>query len=384
MRLCIAVTSPQTVFAFLGQYLDYLVDDGWEVYLVTAPHEDLEAFTKRRNVTLRTIAITREPSILSDIRALAEMTRALRDIQPDVVAYATPKASLLGAIASWATRTPRRVYEQWGLRLEGQRGLRKGILYATEWIACRLSTEVVANSRSLAEILQHKKLVSSDKVVVLGEGSSHGVDIKWFHPGSLGGELDAATRRYVEGVPDTLLIGYVGRVHEDKGIDTLLKAIQLANNQGALIRALIVGPTAELGSDALMRNWRSLTESGVVHFVGPVRDTRPYYRTMDALVLMSLREGFPNVVLEAAAMAVPSIVSDATGTIDSVVDGETGIIVPTRDHVKLANVLVTLWSDNESVRKMGNIARQHVTERFESKKVMAMHSARFAGRRLDL
>lgn len=378
-RLCIAVTSPQTVYAFLGRYLEHLVCDGWEVFLVTAPDENLYEFARTRGVKLRTISITRDPNVRSDIRALVGMLRVLREVRPAVFVYATPKAGLLGAIAAWVARTPRRIYEQWGLRLEGQHGVTKGLLYVTEWIACRLSTEVVANSRSLAEILRRKKLVGASGAVVLGEGSSHGVDVERFRPDSLEGELDNETRRFIERASEAFVIGYVGRVHKDKGIDAVLKAIQLANDQGSVVRAVIVGPVDELGGDIIVRDGKSLAESGIVHFVGPVSDTRPYYRAMDSLVLMSLREGFPNVVLEAGAMGVPAVVSDATGAVDSVIDGRTGVVVPVGDYVKLSRVFVTMCDDREGVRAMGKRARQFVVENFESNNVMAMHSHRFAG-----
>jgi glycosyltransferase involved in cell wall biosynthesis len=86
---------------------------------------------------------------------------------------------------------------------------------------------------------------------------------------------------------------------------------------------------------------------------------------MDVLVLMSLREGFPNVVLEAAALEVPSIVSNATGCIDSVIDGQTGLIVPVGNLDGLSNAIKKLSTDAELRAKLGINARNWVTKEFD-------------------
>lgn len=360
------VTSPRTAMNFLSGYLSDVSDRGWEVTLICASDPTIREFADKEGVDYREVKFTRDPSLVRDLAALFRLIWVLRSLSPDAVVFATPKASLLGAVASWLTRVPVRVYEQWGLRLESVRGPMRKILFAMEWLTVRLATVVVANSSSLARRMESLKLAPPDSIVTLGAGSSHGVDVDRFSLDNTIPVIDSSTAKFVS-QRESFTIGFVGRIHPDKGVDVLLLAIRECVSNNMKVKCLLLGASEgfELPIEGDLAHR--------IHYAGKVEDAQPYYREMDALVLMSKREGFPNVVLEAASMCVPAIVSDGTGAIDSVVDGTSGFVVPVQDHEQLADRIQYLALHPGERVAMGLAARERVVKHFGHTSVRAHH-----------
>lgn len=355
------VTSSTTAHHFVARLAAFLASDrGLDVY-VLADSADALAREAYGAVTLVGVPMRRDPSPLADLASVRALVRTLRTIRPDGVVYATPKASLLTSIVSRFLGIPVRIYQAWGLRLETTTGLQRRILTAAERLTAALSTQVTANSRSLADRMKELRLTGSKPITVLGEGSSHGVDTVAFSPTTkleLAGAVDAETRAFLETGSGPVL-GFVGRVHPDKGINTLIEALKIMYGRGITTRTLLVGPPEGYRvAEALAV--AGLTEH--VHVCGRQSPVQPYFAQMDVLVLPSLREGFPNVVLEAAAMGIPAIVSDATGVRDSVVPGETGLLFPTSDAAALAETIEKLVVSPALRESLGARARSHAVE----------------------
>lgn len=368
-RLCLMVTSPVTATTFLDGYLQFLRDDGWDVTLICGPGEEVSAMAERAGVAFAPLPMEREPSPVKDLRALFAAWRLLRRLRPDVVVYATPKASLLGAVAGRVAGVPRRVYELWGLRLETASGLSRRVFAGLEALTMRCSTVVIANSPSLAARATEIRLNGRKRIVVLGEGSSHGVDARRYSRRAEMPALDRALATTVAG--GAPVVGFMGRMHPDKGIDTLLEALLIYAARGARFTLLIVG--ADEGAE-FARPAGLLREVAQVCVTGYVEDPRPLLAAMDVLVLPSKREGFPNVVLEAAAMEVPAIVSDATGCVDAVIDGETGSVVPVGDATALADAIEAILADSGRRSEMGRAARRRVEAEFVPEEVWRKHA----------
>lgn len=370
-RLCIMVTSPVTATTFLKGYLRFLQSDAWEVNLVCADGDGLRQFAEQEGARLTTLAMKRDPSPWSDIRSVLAAYRLLRQLQPDVLVYATPKASLVGALAGALAGVPVRVYELWGLRLETSVGLAQRLFRMLEALTARLSTLVIANSRSLAARAVELGVNGGRDIVVLGQGSSHGVDSSIFSPQASmpAPDLEMQTAILKDGTP---VVGFIGRLHPDKGIDTLTEALGICVSRGLKLQLLVVGGDEGADLSLLLEPLRAEVP---VHVVGHIPDPRPYLRMMDLLVLPSKREGFPNVVLEAASMEVPAVVSDATGCVDSVVADETGMIEPVGDASRFAAAITRLVDDGRLRAQMGSAARQWAMAHFAPTDVWALHSA---------
>ena len=373
-RLALMVTSAVTATTFLGGYLRFLREAGWNVTLICSDGPGVVELARDSGVAYEPLAMEREPSPWKDLRALLQARKLLKRLRPDVLVYATPKAALVGSIAGWMTRVPRRNYELWGLRMETSAGASRRVLGLLESLTMRLSTRVIANSSSLAARVAELGLNGGREVAVLGSGSSHGVDAEKFARDAETPELapDLEARLQRSSAP---IVGFVGRLHPDKGTDTLMEALAICAQRSVAAQLLVVGADegAILGADI---------EGGVsipVHSAGFTSDVRPMMRAMDVLVLPSRREGFPNVVLEAGAMSVPAIVSDATGCVDAVKDGVTGIVTPVGDASALADALESLLGDQVRRQQLGTAARAWVQENFDPRTVWRQHSEAWAG-----
>lgn len=373
-RILLAVTVPISLI-LMRELPDLLVDDGWDVHIVSAPGPELSRLASQAHVTVHPLRMKRDPSPLSDAGSLVQWIRLLRSVRPHVVSVGTPKASLLGAIASWITRVPRRVYLQRGLRLETATGPLRGVLAATEWLTIRASHSVVAVSPSLRSTLVRLRLGPASKMVVLGSGSSNGVDVGFFtNERNIGSAREIADELGLD--PHSPVVGFVGRLAADKGLSELAEARTLLKERGIDHQLLVVG-----GSDAVAGASHPTTAGAFgskTFFTGAVANTAPYYQLMDVLCLPTYREGFPNVVLEAAAAAVPTVTTIATGAVDSVKPGVTGLLVPVRSAAGLASALAELLQSPELRRSMGSAAHEWVDAEFRRDRVARLHADFYA------
>ncbi|OAV51901.1 glycosyltransferase family 4 protein [Enteractinococcus helveticum] len=356
-KVVLIVTVEDSALTFYRNYVRFLVGRGWEVSVIGHSSGALEAWAASEGATGYHIPYERDPSMGKDLQTLWATVRLLRRIRPDVVVSATPKVGLLGTLAARLVGVPVRIYQLWGMPLETVTGLKRKILDVAERTSIRSATQTVANSFSLARTAEALELAPQGHIDVLGVGSSHGVNLEWFDRAATG-PVDADTAAFLAADCD-LTIVFIGRLTPDKGISTLLQAVDSARAGGLNIRLVLVGPVEN----------RQLAEevSDVehIHRLDNVEDVRPYITAADVLCLPTLREGFPNVVLEAAALEVPAVVTDATGAIDSVVDGETGWIFPVENPHALAEVITEIVAHPEQIQQRGTKARRRVEEHFE-------------------
>ena len=366
-RIVIGVTSPMSLILMRG-LPERLAEEGWEVTVVSAPGAELEELQRSGAVQVHAVPMAREPDVLADAKALVAWWRHLRRLRPSVILVGTPKAGMLGVVAGFLTRVPVRIYHLRGLRLETAAGLSRVVFRAIESLTLAAATSSIAVSRSLKQRVAALRLGRSHKITVLGHGSSNGVDVDKFHPASSG--EDVRTSRERLGLElDVPVIGYVGRMHPDKGLDTLVAASVLLTERGVRHQVLIVGGSDHPSAQNLVQQFQDLEATVVLP--GAVPDAGPYYQVMDIHCLPTLREGFPNVVLEASASGVATVTTDATGAVDSVVPGETGYIVPAQNSTALADALEEALSDPDDLARRAQNARRWVVANYSRDRVQA-------------
>lgn len=360
----VTTTIPLTALTFCGELLTQLADNGFRTLVVSSPDRELQAMAER-GVPTEAIPMTRGISPAADMVSLHGWIRLLRHRRPAMVLAATPKAALLSLSAAWLTGVPKRIYLLWGLRLEGEGGQRRRLLIAMERITGAAATTIVANSPSLTAKARSLKLFRRSKLKATQPGSSHGVDTGYFQPV----KRDPALLTQLGLNPDSPTLGFIGRLTRDKGIDTLIDALSLVRSAHVECQVIVVSPTDEPDS-AFYRG--KLAQVGIpVSFAEPQRDVRPYYAAIDVLVLPSLREGFPNVILEAAAMAIPAITTDATGCIDSVIPYGTGLIHRSGDAAAMSRCIQELVLDPQVRERMGTHARTRVVRDFTPERIVS-------------
>jgi glycosyltransferase involved in cell wall biosynthesis len=358
-RIVYGITVPQSAATLLRGQLGWFREQGWDVHLVTSPGDLLDVVAERERVTIHTLPMERDTSPVRDAVALARWIALLRRLRPEVLNVGTPKAGLLGSVAGWLTRVPVRVYIMRGLRLEGARSrLQQAVLWAAERLTVALATEVVCVSPSLRdEAVAWKLFGREDHPVVLGEGSSNGVNPDRWDPGFAAVDREAVRAEWkVE--PDDLLVGFVGRIAFDKGVQDLLSAFRSLPDLP--VRLVLVGPV----EDEDLREAVAELGDRVIRIDDWTFDLYHVYVGIDVLCLPTRREGFPNVVLEAALAEVPSITTTATGSRDSVVPGVTGGRGETGDVGQLADAIRSCVADRAAVRAAGRAARDRALRDF--------------------
>lgn len=357
MRLLISSTVPETLDLFMRGQLSWLRAQGHDIHVVSSPGPALSCVATREGVIAHPIPMAREMSPVSDGKALLRWLKELRSISPEVVVVSTPKAGLLGGIASALLRIPRRVYLLRGARFEGESGVRGLILRCSERIACKCAHRVIAVSPSLASLALKARIVPARKLGTVGAGSSNGVDLTRFSPPAELARAQARSRWEV-GASD-VAVTFVGRLHPDKGLAVLRDALAVVSrNAGSRVILLLAGTDEGAELD--------VPDTGMleVRRLGHVNDVPDLLRASDILVLPTQREGFPNVVLEAAASGLPAVTTDATGAVDSVVDGVTGLVVPRADGRALGEALTRLVNDSAFRTELGAAARRRVEDCF--------------------
>lgn len=371
-----SVERPTIVF---GVTIDYqlryhdglyqrLADAGWDVHLVAGDGHIGRGLAEHAGVTAHVLEMARAPSPLSDLRGLTKWVRLMRRLRPDVVVVGTPKAGLLGSLATRLTRVPARVYELHGLRLESATGVLRSVLKVMERVSCAASTQVIAVGPSLRTRALTERLVSAKKIEVLGAGSPNGVDIDRFER-ARDDEAAQGSLRAELGIPDSAqVVTFVGRLTADKGLAVLTAAMAEVQRQTSAWLLVIGGADDASGIDGERRLRESVPRLALV---GEVKDVAPYLAISDVFCLPSRREGLPTVILEAFAARVPVVATQATGIVDLVSDSVTGRLVPIDDAPALRGALLTAMADADASRRMGDRAARLVSEKFSGESVQA-------------
>lgn len=350
-----------------------LVAAGYRVIAVSSPGVLLDRLARELGVATTKIQMSRTVSPAADIRALRSWLRLVRASKPAMVIAGTPKAALLAMVASWMCRVPLRIYGLYGLRLEGARGILRVILWTMEALTAASSSEILAVSHSLKSRYLSLRLSPASKVLVVGSGTTHGVDLAHFQPGLEVGE--ERVRKELR-IPDGYeVVGFVGRLHPDKGLDVLVDACNWLRRQKVDFHLLIIGVIDVSESTSVLAELARCEQP--FSLITDASDVRPYYRLMSVHCLPSRREGFPNVVLEAAAMGVPTVTTSATGAVDSVINGKTGLIVPVDDSDALARAIQSLLNDPIMRRAFGTAARDYVSSRYDRQGVVDAYLKHF-------
>lgn len=364
-RILVGVTSPQTCLILPGR-VRALREAGFRVSLLSGPGELLERTAHNEKVDAHAIRMERGISPFSDGVAVFRIWRLLRNLKPNIVEFSTPKAGLLGTLAARFCRISVRIYLLRGLKLETSRGLKRYLLLWVERITSQSAHVVVCNSRSLRQRALALGIAPASKLVLLGEGSSNGVDSTRFSPGS-------STIREQFGIPHGApVIGFAGRLTADKGLPELLEAFAAILRQEPNAYLLLVG-WFDAAEDELVVAVRERVEGHPrIICTGFVPDAAPYYRAMDLMVLPSWREGFPNAILEAAASGVPVVATICTGSRDAVIPEVTGLLVPPGYPDAICEAVMSLLRDPDRRGRMSAAARRWAIENYDDRLVLGM------------
>lgn len=345
----IRVTTVADSICFYSDLIPALQKD-YEVVGVSSPGKELDELSEKGIRTIE-VAMERRISVVSDIKSLWKMYKVLRKESPYIVHSITPKAGLITMIASWLCRVPVRIHTFTGLVWPTAKGIQRRILMATDWLTCACATHIIPEGEGVkADLLNHH--ITSKPIKVLGYGNVRGVDMEYFKPEPRNTE-------------DVFTFVFIGRIVKDKGINELVAAFKRVNEKHKHVRLVLVGPKEDDLNPILPETATEIHSNNAITEVGSQKDVRPFYQNADALVFPSYREGFPNVVLEAGAMGLPSIVTDINGSREIIVESKNGTIIPPHDEQALYEAMLNWVENPQEVASMAANARKMISERFE-------------------
>lgn len=350
-----AVTVPMSL-CFCREIMIKMRAMGYEMVAVTSPGPELDRLRNEDGFHCIEVKMERHISIMNDLKSLWSMIKVFRKERPYLVHSMTPKAGMICMMAAWITRVPRRVHTFTGLVWPAATGLKRRILMMTDWLTCACATHVVPEGKGVMDDLRNGG-ITHKPMKVLGYGNVMGVDMERFDPARFVARKEVKTFTFV----------FVGRIVGDKGINELVEAFIRLHSRYNNVRLVLVGRYEQELDPVRDTTRKMIDRNSDINACGPKYgdELLQMYVDADCFVMPSYREGFPNTVLEAGAMGLPSIVTDINGSREIIENGKNGLIVPPKDANALYEAMERMLTDNTARERMRSNARTMIASRFE-------------------
>jgi len=351
-KLIIGITADVSVELLHGQ-LKYFAGKGYDVYLMAPGTERTRSFVEKEGATLLPISIERTISPLKDLKTLVQINGVLRKVKPDIVNFGTPKVSLLGMMAARITGVPFRIYTCRGFRFEHEAGKKRKFLIQLEKVTAKCAHKVICISNSVKDLGVSEGIFKAEKAVTIGRGSSNGINLDRFYPRHEEKEKLAALKEQYK-LGESFVFGYVGRIVDRKGIKELYEAFDVFYKEDNSVKLLVVGsPYWDQIADRGLIDRFNTHPAIIMAGTQPNEDVPYFLSLMDTFVLPAWWEGFGNVLIQAAAVGVPIISTDATGCKDAVSNGYNGKLVPPYNVNELVDAMRYFRNHPEEIKTMG-------------------------------
>ena len=358
-----------TINHFFGKQFLYLKEKtGNEYHLGCTPSNDFLMLSKELEFIPFEVEITREISLIKDLKAIFRTYKYIKQNRITVVIGHTPKGGIIAMLAAKLAGISKRVYFRHGLVYETGTSINKLLLKMTEKLSGFLASKVVCVSNSVKIISENHRLNDPQKNIVLGLGTCNGIDTEnKFNPDMFNpSDFKNLMNKYNISINDKI-VGYVGRMVKDKGIDDLIIAWDIIKLKYSNAKLMLVGPIEERDSISNYSKSQIDLDSSIV-FIDYVIDASLYYKLMDVFVLPTYREGFPTVSLEASSMSLPVIITKATGCTEAILENQTGLFI-SHDPKDIAKKIFFYLENEKVAKEHGKNGRMFVQENFEQTKI---------------
>ena len=366
IKVARVATIPFFIISQLKAQLNALSEHGADITVIASEDNLAKAMQQQCNIRYTPITIRREISPFKDIKTLYQLWSDFRKEKYQIIHSTTPKAGLLTAIAAFIARMPVRLHTFTGQPWVTMKGYRRHLLRFCDWLIIRLNTQCYADSHSQQDFLIQQNIAKQRHIKVLGHGSLAGVDLARFNSAAVSELCSSALQQRLHLTSERLVFLFMGRITEDKGVFELLDATQKLLSEGYNFDILIAGPFEQF-IEKTIRDKAQAISIDRIQFTGFCDKPQEYFAIADVLCLPSYREGFGTVVIEAAAMGVPSIGSAIYGLSDAIIDGDTGLLVEPRSVEALADAMRSMINDPKQRKKMGVAAKKRAIEQFDSR-----------------
>jgi glycosyltransferase involved in cell wall biosynthesis len=359
------ITVSFVINHFFGKQFLYLKKKtNNEYHLACTSSKEFIRFSDKLGYIPFEVNITREISPFEDLIAIFKIYKYIKINNINQVIGHTPKGGMIAMVASYFANVTERIYFRHGIIYETSSGFKRFLLKNIDRLNGFLATKVVCVSNSVKEISEKDQLNNKDKNIVLGLGTCNGIDTEGrFNPRKKQIENINELKLKYGITADDKIIGYVGRLVRDKGIDELIKAWEIVKKKSINAKLLLVGPIEERDLISEYSKNQIKFDPSII-FTDFVVDSSIYFSLMDIFILPTYREGFPTVALEASSMSLPVIITKATGCTESIIENQTGIFI-SNDPKDIADKILFYMENEKIAKEHGKKGRLFVNENFE-------------------
>ncbi len=333
-------------------------------------NNQLKNITNQEGTPVIAVEMTRKITPIKDLIAVYRLYKLFKKEKPFIVHSHTPKAGTLGMLAAKLAGIPHRLHTIAGLPLIEATGFKRVILNLVEKATYKCATKIYPNSFGLKDIILNHNFTKKEKIEVIAKGSSNGIDTSYFNPVFFDNfDKEQEFKNLLKISEKDFVFIFVGRLVSDKGINELLIAYEKISVTFKNIKLLLVG-TYETELDPLLpESLQIIKNNKTIISTGWVDDVRPYFAVSNALVFPSYREGFPNVVMQAGAMELPSIVTDINGCNEIIEHNKHGLIIPVKDEDAIYESMSFILNNKKEAISMGKQSRINIVSKYERQKV---------------
>lgn len=354
-------TIPLSLNVLLKGQLKFL-SQFFNIIGISSEGNDLLEVEKREKIKTIAVEMERGISPVKDFISLIKLVLILKKQKPQIVHSITPKAGLLTMLAGKIAGVPIRMHTFTGLIFPTKTGFVQKLLIKMDQLLCWAATNIYPEGNGVKNDLINYK-ITSKPLKVLANGNVNGIDLEFFSTIHITEQTQNNLKQSINISTTDFVFIFVGRLVGDKGINELVEAFSKLKDQNS--KLLLVG-SLESELDPLQdKTLKEIETNPAILTVGFQKDVRPYFAISHALVFPSYREGFPNVVMQAGAMELPSIVSDINGCNEIIIEGKNGTIIPVKSSDVILIAMQKMIDDKDFYHELKKNARPMIQARYE-------------------
>ncbi|WP_438965812.1 glycosyltransferase family 4 protein [Flavobacterium sp.] len=340
------------------------LNNHYNVVAVSGNDEDLKEVEKREQVHVHAIEMQRQISPLKDLISLIKLYLYFKKEQPQIVHSITPKAGLLSMIAAKYAGVPVRMHTFTGLIFPSKRGLLQRILIFMDKILCCHATNIYPEGQGVKnDLLSYK--ITTKPLKIIANGNVNGIDVDYFNVNQVSMEQQNQLKNELGILTDDFVFIFVGRLVGDKGINELIEAFKQVSKQFSTSKLLLVGLFEEKLDPLHSETLNEISQNKNIISVGFQKDVRFYFSIANALVFPSYREGFPNVVMQAGAMSLPSIVTNINGCNEIIIENYNGLVIPVKNTIAIFDAMRKMVEDVDFYNDLKQNSRKRIVDNYE-------------------
>lgn len=382
IKIIRTATVPESLDVLLKGQLSFL-NQYYQVLAVSGPGAHLQNVEGREGVMVCPVEMERRIAPWQDLKSLYRLYRCFKRERPSIVHSITPKAGLLSMMAAKLAGVPIRMHTFTGLIFPSKTGLFQRLLITMDKMLCRCATHIIPEGEGVKADLQRFR-ITNKPMQVIANGNVNGIDLDYFNKDRITITSREQLKQELGIEANDYVFIFVGRLVRDKGINELVQVFDTLSAEDPRVKLLLVGPAEPELDPLLPETVQRIAQNRNIITVGLQKDVRPYFAISQALVFPSYREGFPNVVLQAGAMELPSIVSNINGCNEIIQEGVNGVIIPSKDGEALLQAMKMFLSRREEISAWSRQAREVIERKYSREVVWEATKALYDQKLADL